>query len=116
MVTAVTLASGSAVSGTGMSPASTPQLSDLARQALDGIGRMQQDYGASNAAMNRPVNTASANGVPGSETSALTASMDAMRASTEAALKVQGQIVQFSMATSISSSLGNNLNSFLKGT
>lgn len=117
MVTAVSLASGSAVGGAGMAPsAATPQLSDFAQSALDSIGRMQQDYGASTAAMNRPTPAPTATGTPGSETSNMIAAMDSMRASTDAALKVQGQIVQFSMATSISSSLGNNLNSFLKGT
>lgn len=116
MVTAVSLASGSAVGGVGMTPsAASPQLSDFARTALDSISRMQQDYGASTAAMNRPTPAPAVAGAPGSETSNLVAAMDSMRASTDAALKVQGQIVQFSMATSISSSLGNNLNSFLKG-
>ena len=41
--------------------------------------------------------------------------LQAAQEAMQVALQLQGQIIQFSMATSISSSLGNNLNSFLKG-
>ena len=108
--TAISSTAGSAAGAAGTGSAGGPQLSDLARQALDGLGRMQQDFSIAPTALRGGTPSAPATG-----SEALSASMDAMRASVDAALRVQGQIVQFSMATSISQSLGNNLNSFLKG-
>lgn len=110
MVTAVTQMTGSAVAaaqGQGAGPG--PQLSDLARRALDGLGEMSNAYAASSHAvetqMARPV-------PPGAD---VTAQIQAAQDSMRIAIQVQQQVLQFSMATSISSSLGNNLNSFLKG-
>ena len=112
MVTAVTQMTSSTVAvigAPGSGAGAPPQLSELAQRALEGIGRMSDAYAAGNRAMegqmSRPV-------APGGEVAAqVQIAQDNMRV----AMQVQQQVLQFSMATSISSSLGNNLNSFLKG-
>ncbi|ARJ70446.1 hypothetical protein B0A89_13170 [Paracoccus contaminans] len=110
MVTAVTQMTGSAVAAaSGQGAEGGPQLSELARRALDGLGEMSDAYAASSRAveaqMSRPIPA-------GAD---ITAQIQAAQDSMRIAMQVQQQVLQFSMATSISSSLGNNLNSFLKG-
>lgn len=113
MVTAVTQMAGSTlaagIGGAGAIGQQGPQLSELAQNALERLGRMSDAYAEGSrsveAQMSRPV-------AGGNDAAAqIQAAQDNMRV----AMQVQQQVLQFSMATSISSSLGNNLNSFLKG-
>ena len=116
MVTAVTALGAEALSfaapatGVGAGPAA-PQLSNLAREALDGLSRMHAEFDAGT----RVMESQASRTTPLQAGSDLAAQLQASREAAQAALKVQGQILQFTMATSISSTLGNNLNSFLKG-
>ncbi len=104
-------------------------LTDVARQALSRISTMQSDLNATMQQMDgltasprsgaataaRPVDA------PGqiAETSPSAGTMDQSldRTAEMMALtsQVQAQLLQFSMATSVSSNMGRNLNTFLKG-
>ena len=114
MVTAVTALGADALAAVQPSslPAPAPQLSDLASQALQGLGRMHANFEAGARAVETQLSSTPPVGTGSDIAMQIQASQEAM----QVALKLQGQIMQFSMATSISSSLGNNLNSFLKGT
>lgn len=117
MVTAVTLA---ATAGPSQPAAgTTPQLSDFAQNTLDSITRMQSEFvsvkGDMMQATSSPASTATAanqGAQPVNDTAQMIA---ALRESNAAAIKVQQQMYQFTMASSVSSSLSTNLNSFLKG-
>ena len=115
MVTAVTALGADALSaaqGVGMpAPTPAPQLSDIATEALQGLGRMHANFDAGA----RSVETQMASPAQISGASDIAMQLQASQQAMQVAMKLQGQIMQFSMATSISSSLGNNLNSFLKG-
>lgn len=118
MVTAVTGIANSASSTVGMHDhAQAPVLSDLAQATLDRLGQMHADFTQSaNAVDGRAQNTLARSGTPATESTDLIQSLESVSEAFRTATVVQSQIVQFSMATSISQSLGNNLNSFLKGT
>ena len=111
MVTAVTALGADALSAVPAQPvpAPAPQLSDIATEALQGLGRMHASFQAGT----RAVETQMA--APVSAGADISQQLQAAQEAMQVALQLQGQIIQFSMATSISSSLGNNLNSFLKG-
>ncbi|GLS81606.1 hypothetical protein [Paracoccus marinus] len=113
MVTAVTDLSAASAALAQPATQNQPQLSDFAQRALDGLGQMHSDYQSGSMAirqeMDRPV------AITGSGPEMLSQQIEAMRSQSRMAIQVQQQIVQFTLATSVSSSLGNNLNSFLKG-
>ncbi|MFI0397147.1 hypothetical protein [Paracoccus jiaweipingae] len=115
MVTSVTAMANAAPLPVAQGDAGGPALSDLAQRALTGLGQMHSDFAASAQAMQ--AQTAAPAGSPASAGSdlSLVQHMQAVQDSYRTAIQVQHQIMQFSMATSISQSLGNNLNSFLKG-
>lgn len=96
--------------------AAKPAISEVADAALSRLGQMHQDFSQS-AARLMGENTG---GVPptagASDAQQLANSVQAMSESFRSSMQVQSQIVQFSMAASISQTLGNQLNSFLKGT
>lgn len=96
--------------------ASQPALSEVAEAALSRLGEMHRDFAASAAKLNGAGGARPAIAPGASETQALTSSVQAMSESFKSSMQVQNQIVQFSMAASISQTLGNQLNSFLKGT
>lgn len=122
MVTAVTALGADALSaaqGVGM-PASAPaapapQLSDIATEALQGLGRMHANFDAGARAVETQMASPAQIAGQISGASDIAMQLQASQQAMQVAMKLQGQIMQFSMATSISSSLGNNLNSFLKG-
>lgn len=111
MVTAVTQMTGQAVAATGtQGPGQQgPQLSEMAQRALEGLGRMSDSYAAGGRALQAQLSR------PAPAPADFGAQVQASQENLRIALQVQQQVLQFSMATSISSSLGNNLNSFLKG-
>lgn len=114
MVTAVTQMAGSTVAAAGLGGAgaigqAAPQLSELAQRALEGLGRMSDSYAAGSRSVESQLSR------PVGPLDDLSAQMQAAQDNMRVSLEVQQQVLQFSMATSISSSLGNNLNSFLKG-
>ncbi|MEM9341890.1 MAG: hypothetical protein AAGA87_02480 [Pseudomonadota bacterium] len=94
-------------------------LSDMARELLSNISTMQSDFqnevvpaaqGSDEALIaSRPVEGADASGQP--VTDAAKALVDQIQQSTQ----VQEQLTRFMMASSVSSSLGRNLNMFLRG-
>ncbi|AGT08883.1 BAR domain-containing protein [Paracoccus aminophilus] len=108
MVTAVTAVANSAATTTTPTE-QMPALSDMAQATLDRLGEMHADFAQNSAALK-----AQSAEVPKPGEDLATQLQSFSEAFRTAAL-VQSQIVQFSMATSISQSLGNNLNSFLKG-
>ncbi|TWI35143.1 hypothetical protein [Paracoccus sulfuroxidans] len=88
-----------------------PALSDMAQSVLDSVSRLHNDFeaGMQNIQVEKkPVHTPN-------ENPELKQMFDEAVQQMGANLHMQAQLVQFSMATSISQSLGNNLNSFLKG-
>ncbi|WBU57179.1 hypothetical protein [Paracoccus sediminicola] len=97
-------------------PAQDPVLSDLAQATLERLGNMHSNFNESAVAMRSQTEAAPATGVASGQGDDLARSVQAAADAFRTASQVQSQIVQFSMATSISQSLGNNLNSFLKGT
>lgn len=119
MVTAVTVTgfANSAVASAQAQPA-PPVLSELAQATLDRLGRMHSAFADSQDAVSRraldPGPGAGAATAAGGGAD-LAGSVASVSAAFRDAARLQAQIVQFSMATSISQSLGNNLNSFLKG-
>lgn len=111
MVTAVTGLGNSAGAATMPQMPQEPVLSEMAQATLERLGRMHSEFSESaGAVLNR------AAPVQAAESGDLARSMQSVSEAFQTATRVQSQIVQFSMATSISQSLGNNLNSFLKGT
>lgn len=113
MVTAVTDLSAASAALASPATRTQPQLSDFAQRALDGLGQMHADYQAGSASIRAGLEKPVA--VTGSGPEALVQQIEAMQSNSRVAIQVQSQIVQFTLATSVSSSLGNNLNSFLKG-
>ncbi|MDO5621575.1 MAG: hypothetical protein Q4G24_08915 [Paracoccus sp. (in: a-proteobacteria)] len=110
MVTSVT-AMGNAAAPALQSGTEQPMLSDLAQHALKGLGKMHMDFAASAQTIQTQVAPPAGAG-PATD---MAQQVRALQDSYHTALQVQHQIMQFSMATSISQTLGNNLNSFLKG-
>lgn len=97
----------SAAAGVGKSV----EMSDLAKSTLSSLGDMQTDFTeimekADVTAM-QPSDPSQAEGMEGS----LNRTAEMMQITSQ----VQAQLLQFSMATSISSNMGRNLNTFLKG-
>lgn len=98
-------------------------LTDVAQRTLDGIGRFQASFDAALA----PVSTGpqagtkvprGADGTGSDGAAAPGEAMDQVRLmmeQMEQASRVQAQLVQFVTASSVSSSLGKNLNMFLRG-
>lgn len=101
MVTAVTLTP-PAMPETGAQPG---MLSDLAQEALSGIGKMQTEYSEGMRAAQVPIAQSSDMG---------TMAADLAR-QMQASVRVQAHLAQFMMTSSVSSTMGNNLNTFLKG-
>lgn len=116
MVTAVTAFTNAAGSATGTATTSQePVLSDMAQATLERLGQMHTEFSQSAGALESHASPA-VQPSAGNEADNLTRAMESFGDSFRTAAQIQSQIVQFSMATSISQSLGNNLNSFLKGT
>lgn len=112
MVTSVTAMANAATFPPAQQGARQPTLSDLAQRALSGLEHLHTEFGASARALE--AQTASPV-TPADSNLTLVQQMQSVQEGYRTALQVQHQIMQFSMATSISQSLGNNLNSFLKG-
>ncbi|SMO45621.1 hypothetical protein [Paracoccus laeviglucosivorans] len=112
MVTAVT-GFANAAAGQASPAQQEPVLSELAQAALDRLGQMHSDFTHSAGAVMDRANVAPPTGNGPDD---LARSLASVSEAFQTTALVQSQIVQFSMATSISQSLGNNLNSFLKGT
>lgn len=114
MVTAVNAVANSASSAVVSQEAiQQPALSDAAQATLDRLGQMHTDY---NSSMDSMKTQESAKVRPSDSGDSLERAVTIYSQSVQDSLAVQRQLVNFSMATAISQSLGNNLNSFLKGT
>ena len=89
-------------------------MSDMAKQALSEIGRLQSGFAANVTPAMQP--GPAMDGVrAGAEANPALDQARVLAEQIEQTTKVQTQLVQFVMASSISSSLGQNLNTFLRG-
>lgn len=101
------------------------EMSDMAQKMLNRLGDLQADFDVNRGAdmaddplnATRAVQTETAMmGAPSRpETPGLAEAMTRMGQQMENSVAVQAQLVQFTLATSMSSSLGKNLNMFLRG-
>lgn len=109
MVTMVTLPSSGAELAT---PQLKPvQMSDIAEQALSKIGNLQDSM----AEVSAKVDTTNAAMIDASQSATFAEMLARTGEMMALASQVQGQLLQFSVATSVSSSMGRNLSTFLKG-
>jgi hypothetical protein len=96
-------------------------LTDVAKQTLAGIENLQAKFQSTLASTEASSSGLPAGIGPAGEATATEASDPAIRtaerlvAQIEQSTQVQAQLAQFVMASSMSSSLGNNLNMFLRG-
>lgn len=115
MVTAVTAITSADVAK--VSAEAPAQLSDVTQNALSNLGQMQTDFTQSMEAIGTNIDkvdtaTQAQSGPVSDNFNTDLAELSRMM---EASTNVQLQLLQFTMATSLSSSTGRNLNTFLKG-
>lgn len=97
----------------------TPSLSHMAEAALSGIEKLQADMGNGMKPAAEPAPTIDAITRPGEADRVpegmLGAQAQILAEQIQASTQVQMQLARFVMASSVSSSLGRNLNMFLRG-
>lgn len=98
-----------------------PSLSDMARSALSSVGGLQQDFQsgvvpqAGPEAGARAIQPVSVPGEAAAGQPGMSGAVATLTQQIEASTRVQAQLTRFVAASSMSSSLGRNLNMFLRG-
>ncbi len=101
-----------------LQPGDAPSLSAMGQSMLSGIGRMQSEFDGGVRAAFAPTPDSVASPPATTPQEASDRIQEAARLfaeQIEASTRVQEQLTRFVMASSVSSSLGRNLNMFLRG-